>query len=54
MAIGFYYCVVAGWCLKYFLLSLTGGLQDRAPLEVWNRLAESPGQVNAGIAGIGR
>ena len=44
MAIGFYYSVVTGWCLKYFLLSLSGGLSDRTPLEIWNDLARSPGQ----------
>ncbi len=44
MAIGFYYSVVAGWCLKYFLMSLNGQLLDRPALEVWNGLAESPSQ----------
>ena len=44
MAIGFYYCVVTGWCLKYFLMSLSGELLDRPALEVWNGLAEGAGQ----------
>ena len=44
MAIGFYYCVVAGWCLKYLVMSLSGRLLERDPLEVWNDLAGSPGQ----------
>ena len=44
MAIGFYYCVVAGWCLKYFQMSVSGELLDRPALEVWNGLAESPAQ----------
>ena len=26
MAIGFYYCVIAGWCLFYMLSSVTGRL----------------------------
>lgn len=44
MAIGFYYSVVAGWCLKYFLVALGGGFRTRAPLEIWSDLAASPGQ----------
>ena len=44
MAIGFYYCVVAGWCLKYFLMSLSGELLTRAPMDVWNDLASSRGE----------
>ena len=44
MAIGFYYSVVAGWCIKYFLMSVSGELLNRPPLEVWNGLAEGRGQ----------
>ena len=44
MAIGFYYSVVTGWCLKYFLMSISGGLLERQPLEVWNELATNPAQ----------
>ena len=43
MAIGFYYSVVAGWCIKYFLMSVSGELLERPPLEVWNGLASSRG-----------
>ena len=55
MAIGFYYSVVTGWCLKYFLMSISGGLLERKPSdaqraaggwskEVWNELAANPVQ----------
>ena len=29
-AIGFYYAIVAGWCLKYFQLGISGGLTGEA------------------------
>ena len=35
MAIGFYYCVVAGWCFRYLIWSLTGGLLDAFFLSLW-------------------
>ncbi|MEM1451110.1 MAG: sodium-dependent transporter [Planctomycetota bacterium] len=44
MAIGFYYSVVAGWCIKYFLMSLSGDLLNRPAQEVWEGLASGRGQ----------
>ena len=46
-AIGFYYAIVAGWCLKYFQLGLTGGLTGDGvdTVEVWNSFLQSPLQV---------
>ena len=44
MAIGFYYSVVAGWCIKYFLMSVSGELLERPALEVWEGLASGRGQ----------
>ena len=48
VAIGFYYAVVAGWCLRYFTYGLTGTLSttDVAELQgVWNAFLQSPLQV---------
>ena len=46
-AIGFYYAVVAGWCLKYFQLGITNGLigDDVDTQLVWNEFLQSPGSV---------
>ncbi len=46
-AIGFYYAVVAGWCLKYFQLGLSGGLTENGvdTVQVWNEFLQAPGQV---------
>ena len=46
-AIGFYYAVVAGWCLKYFQLGITGGLTGDGvdTVQVWNEFLQAPGQV---------
>tara|TARA_Y100000766_G_C18914058_1_gene610025 strand:- start:3637 stop:5328 length:1692 start_codon:yes stop_codon:yes gene_type:complete len=46
-AIGFYYAVVAGWCLKYFQLGVTNGLVgDNVDTQlVWNEFLQSPGSV---------
>jgi len=44
IAIGFYYAVVTGWCLKYLLLSVTGGLTDVEGEAVWASFAASPYQ----------
>ena len=46
-AIGFYYAVVAGWCLKYFQLGVTNGLvgDDVDTQLVWNEFLNSPGNV---------
>ena len=36
-AIGFYYAVVAGWCMNYFRLGFTNGLSGGIDtVEVWN------------------
>ena len=46
-AIGFYYAVVAGWCLKYFQLGVSNGLvgDDVDTQLVWNEFLQSPGNV---------
>jgi NSS family neurotransmitter:Na+ symporter len=44
-AIGFYYAIVAGWCLNYFRLGFTGGLTDIDTAEVWNNFLQSGSQV---------
>ena len=46
-AIGFYYAVVAGWCLKYFQLGVTNGLIGEGvdTQQVWNEFLQSPENV---------
>lgn len=47
-AIGFYYAVVAGWCIKYVYMGFTGQLNDVGPEEataIWNDFLNSPLQV---------
>ena len=44
-AIGFYYAIVAGWCMNYFRLGFTGGLTDVDTAEVWNSFLQSGTQV---------
>ena len=45
-AIGFYYAVVTGWCLKYFSAAASGGLEYGVDTtEVWNSFLQSPSQV---------
>lgn len=46
-AIGFYYAVVAGWCLKYFQLGITNDLVGKNvdTQLVWNEFLQSSGQV---------
>lgn len=46
-AIGFYYAVVAGWCLKYFQLGVTNGLIGEGvdTQLVWNEFLQSPENV---------
>ena len=46
-AIGFYYAVVAGWCLKYFQLGVSNGLvgDDVDTQLVWNEFLQSSGNV---------
>ena len=46
-AIGFYYAVVAGWCLKYFQLGVSNGLvgENVDTQLVWNEFLQSPGTV---------
>ena len=46
-AIGFYYAVVAGLCLKYFQLGASNGLvgDDVDTQLVWNEFLQSPGNV---------
>ena len=41
-AIGFYYAVVAGWCMNYFQLGFRGGLSEGIDtVEVWNNFLNS-------------
>lgn len=45
-AIGFYYAVVTGWCLNYFRLAVSGGLNSSVDTtEVWNNFLANPGLV---------
>ncbi|MBT3771979.1 MAG: sodium-dependent transporter [Euryarchaeota archaeon] len=44
-AIGFYYAVVAGWCLKYFSLGLQNGLTNVDTTQVWNEFLQSGNEV---------
>ena len=44
-AIGFYYAVVAGWCVKYFSLGVTNGLMNVESVDVWNAFLQDPYQV---------
>ena len=45
-AIGFYYAVVTGWCLKYFSAAASGGLgQGVDTTQVWNDFLQDPSQV---------
>jgi len=44
-AIGFYYAVVAGWCLKYFSMGATNGLTNVDTTEVWNEFLQSGTEV---------
>ena len=45
-AIGFYYAVVAGWCINYFQSAVRGGLgSDVDTTEVWNTFLQDPSQV---------
>ncbi len=44
-AIGFYYAIVAGWCMNYFRLGFTGGLTNVDTAEVWNNFLQSGSQV---------
>lgn len=44
-AIGFYYAVVAGWCIKYFQLGLTSGLTNVDTTMVWNEFLQSSSDV---------
>lgn len=40
-AITFYYTVVTGWCLKYFVATVFQGLIHRPPLEYWQNFSSS-------------
>ena len=46
-AIGFYYAIVAGWCLNYFRLGFSGALNGEGvdTVEVWNSFLQSGSQV---------
>lgn len=41
MAIMFYYSVVMGWCVKYFIASIGGSLTNVSGLEYWNQFTSS-------------
>ena len=43
-AIGFYYAIVAGWCLNYFRLGMTNGLVNVDTVDVWNSFLRIPGK----------
>ena len=42
VAIMFYYTVVMGWCLRYFVASVTGEIPGAAPGAFWDRFSSSP------------
>ena len=47
-AIGFYYAIVAGWCIKYVTLGVSGALQGvdgPSATQIWNDFLQNPGQV---------
>jgi len=45
-AIGFYYAVVTGWCIKYFSMAISGGLGTEVDTTlVWNAFLEDWSQV---------
>ena len=46
-AIGFYYAIVAGWCINYFRLGVTNGLvgENVDTVEVWNSFLQNSGEV---------
>jgi NSS family neurotransmitter:Na+ symporter len=46
-AIGFYYAIVAGWCINYFRLGVTNGLVGKNvdTVEVWNLFLQNSGEV---------
>ena len=46
-AIGFYYAIVAGWCINYFRLGFTNGLvgENVDTVEVWNSFLQNSGEV---------
>lgn len=44
-AIMFYYSVVMGWCIRYFVASLTGEIPGAVPGAFWERFAGSPGAL---------
>ncbi|HJM66382.1 MAG TPA: sodium-dependent transporter [Candidatus Thalassarchaeaceae archaeon] len=45
-AIGFYYAVVTGWCIKYFSMAISGGLGSEVDTTlVWNSFLEDWSQV---------
>ncbi len=41
MAIMFYYSVVMGWCVKYFVASISGNLTDVSGIEYWTQFSSS-------------
>ena len=41
-AIMFYYTVVMGWCIRYFVASITGEIPEAEPGAFWSGFAESP------------
>jgi len=46
VVINFYYAVVMGWTLKYFTVSISGGLSPGADVTgLWNSYISSPGQI---------
>jgi NSS family neurotransmitter:Na+ symporter len=44
-AIMFYYSVVMGWCIRYFVASLTGAIPGATPGAFWERFNSSPGAL---------
>ena len=48
----FYYSVVTGWCLRYLLLSVTGGLRGESSEAAWTSFAGTPAAVVAHAAAL--
>ncbi len=46
LAIAFYYAVVMGWCVRYFVYAITGVLKPGIDTEaLWNTFSHSPAQM---------
>ena len=49
----FYYSVVAGWCVRYFVAAVSGEIPGAEPIAFWNGYAESGWAVVTMLVGLG-